>query len=234
MIGIIGAMNIETEGLISRMQGAKTRTISGINYVSGQLCGKEAVVATCGIGKVAAAMCAEGMILCYHPSLIMNTGVAGSLSPSLKTGDVVVSTALVQHDMDTSGLGDPVGLISGLGMVEIPADMDAMELMLLCCKELGIPAEYGLIATGDQFICTNEAKNRIVRSFGALACEMEGGSIAQICCSNNIPFVVTRAISDGADEGSQMDYPSFCKLAAERSVAAVSLFLQRWRMKEKQ
>ena len=78
MIGIIGAMAIEVEGLIAQMTHAEKRTLSGRDFYSGQLCGKDVVVVQSGIGKVNAAMCAEALILAYHPELVVNTGVAGA------------------------------------------------------------------------------------------------------------------------------------------------------------
>ena len=120
MIGIIGAMQVEVEDLFEKMQDCKTETISGTTFYCGQLSGVPCVVAQSGIGKVAAAVCAQTMILRYAPDVILCEGVAGGIGPNVHIGDLVIATALVQHDMDTSALGDPVGYISGLGMVQIP------------------------------------------------------------------------------------------------------------------
>ena len=122
MIGIIGAMHIEVETVKSLMENKVSETVSGMEFVSGTLFGRKIVVAVCGIGKVAAAMCAQTMILKYSPECIINTGVGGSLDPELHICDVVIAESLVQHDMDTSPLGDPVGLISGINIVNIPCD----------------------------------------------------------------------------------------------------------------
>ena len=91
MIGIIGAMRIEVETIKSLMEIEETKTISGVEYVSGKLHGKEIVVAVCGIGKVAAAMCTQTMILTYSPECIINTGVGGSLSNKLNICDIAIS-----------------------------------------------------------------------------------------------------------------------------------------------
>ncbi len=117
-IGIIGAMDVEVAELIESMENIKKDTISGIVYYEGTLQGKDVVVAKCGIGKVHAAVCTQTMILKYNPAAIINTGVAGSLSASLDIGDLVVSNKVVQHDFDTSGVGDPIGLISGIDLIE--------------------------------------------------------------------------------------------------------------------
>ena len=113
-IGIIGAMACEVDPLIAQMQNAQTLTVGSIRFTEGLLCGKDTVIAQCGIGKVFAAMCAQTMILHFGVSAIVNVGVAGSLCDALRIGDIAVATKTVQHDMDTSPIGDPVGLISGI------------------------------------------------------------------------------------------------------------------------
>lgn len=166
MIGIIAAMNVEMESLRSYIQNPVTETISGITFVSGTLDGSEVVTAVCGIGKVFAAMCAQTMILRYKPDCIVNTGVAGTLTDKLEIGSIAVSSAVVQHDMDTSALGDPVGMISGINKVLIPADQDLCDQLSACATVLGIRTQTGVIASGDQFISSFERKNAIVKTFG--------------------------------------------------------------------
>ena len=202
MIGIIAAMNVEMESRCSYIQNPVTETISGITFVSGTLEGSEVVTAVCGIGKVFAAMCAQTMILRYKPDCIVNTGVAGTLTDKLKIGSIAVSSAVVQHDMDTSALGDPIGMISGINKVLLPADQDLCDQLSACATVLGIHTQTGVIASGDQFISSSERKSAIVKTFGAIACEMEGASIGQVCYVNRVPFCVLRAISDSADGSS--------------------------------
>ena len=113
-IGIIAAMTREAEGILAAMENVTAETVSGVTFASGTLSGHPAVTAVCGIGKVFAALCAEAMILRYQPRLILNTGVAGSLSPLLSIGDIAVAESLVQHDMDTTSTGAPPGLLPGL------------------------------------------------------------------------------------------------------------------------
>lgn len=219
MIGIIAAMNVEMESLRSYMENTEEETISGIRFVRGMLEGQEVVTAVCGIGKVFAALCAQTMILRYAPEAIINTGVAGTLTNALGIASIAVSSAVVQHDMDTSPLGDPKGLISGINVVEIPADAQLGGKILACAKEMGVNAVSGVIASGDQFVASAERKDFITGQFGAIACEMEGAAIGQVCYVNKVPFCVLRAISDSADGSSHMDYPQFVKLAAEQSVS---------------
>lgn len=226
MIGIIGAMEIETAALAAAVEKKRTEMISGITYTSGLLDGQAVVIATCGIGKVYAAICAQTMILHYHPAVIINTGVAGTLTPALGIGAVAVATKLCQHDMDTSPIGDPVGLVSGINKIYFEADEKTSQSLAACVEASGAKALAGCIASGDQFVATAEKKAYIRETFGAIACEMEGGAIAHVATVNGVPFAVLRAISDSADGDATMDYPTFARMAAERSVAVLRAYLR--------
>ena len=208
MLGIIAAMQKEMENIVSRMDGAKCEKISGIEFVSGKVSRCDVVCAVCGIGKVFAAMCAEAMIIKYAPELIINTGVGGTLTEKLTIGDVAVSSAVCQHDMDTTALGDPIGLISGINLVSIPCDEKLSDLIADCCLELGYRCSAATIASGDQFVADLSKKNWIRETFGAIACEMEGAAIVQACYQNKVPCGVNRSISD-ALTGDGMDFESF-------------------------
>lgn len=226
MTGIIGAMKIEVETIKSLMQDKQSEVISGVEYVTGTLHGKKIVTAVCGIGKVAAAMCAQTMILKYAPDRIINTGVGGSLSEKLAIGDVAVAESLVQHDMDTSPLGDPVGLISGINVINMPCDPKVVETLEKCVEGLdGIKALRGVIASGDQFIADPAKKDFIRSNFNAVVCEMEGASIAQVCYTNGVPFGVVRAVSDCADGSSHMDYGEFLPMAAANAAKLIESFV---------
>jgi adenosylhomocysteine nucleosidase len=227
MIGIIGAMGVEIKRLSAAIEGKKTVTISGIEYHSGRLCGKEVVTAACGIGKVAAAVCAQTMILKFKPELIINTGVAGSLSPELGVGDIAIAEFSVQHDMDTSPIGDPVGFISGINLVKIPSSERVTRLLEQSIRMLGgVKSLKGTVASGDQFINCFDRKKFIVETFGAVACDMECASIAQVCYINGMDFGAVRAISDSADDDSHVDYARFLETAAENASEAVKHFLE--------
>lgn len=222
MIGIIGAMQSETAAIIQGMEQAERQTVGGIEFVRGLWCGKDVVLATCGVGKVFAALCAEAMILTYHPDCIINSGVAGALDPSLAILDVVIAEQVVQHDMDTSPLGDPIGMISGINKVELPADQGLIEAFRKAAKTVGANAVCGVVASGDQFIADPQRKEQIRARFNAACCEMEGAAIGQVCYVNQVPFAILRAISDGASEEASMDFPVFVKKAAKQSITILT------------
>jgi adenosylhomocysteine nucleosidase len=218
MIGVIGAMKVEIEGLKAMLADPVTETISGIDFTSGRLGKVPVVLAVCGVGKVFAALCAQTMILRYQVSALINTGVAGTLCRELGIGDVAVSSDVVQHDMDTATLGDDVGMISGLNLVHLPADPALVRLAEAAVRSKGIRCLVGTIATGDQFLCDAGRKQWIHDTFHAIAGEMEGGSIGQVCYVNRVPFVILRAISDDADGHAPENFAAFVEQTARTSV----------------
>ena len=227
MIGIIGAMSVEIEGIQARIENPETRVIGGSTFVSGKLCGRDVVAAQCGIGKVNAALCTQTMILTYQPELIINSGVGGSLTKELTFGDIAIASSLVQHDVDTSALGDPVGLVSTINKINFECDERAVRLIHEIANSMdGVSGTIGVIASGDQFIASSARKNWIVENFSAIACEMEGGAIAQVCAVADDKCAVIRAISDNADDDSHMDYGQFVKMAAARSIEVLLSLLK--------
>lgn len=227
-IGIIGAMEPEVEAIISTLTDCKSETVSTITFHTGKIGEKTVAVAKCGIGKVFAALCAEIMILKYAPDLLVNTGVGGALRSGLTTGDIVIADSLCQHDMDTSAIGDPKGLVSGINVIYFESDKRASEILLSSAKQLGLNATLGRIASGDKFIASKEDKERIIGDFSADACEMEGCAIAQTAYVNGTPFAVVRAISDSADGEATMDYPTFLPLAAKNSTNLTLALIKSW------
>jgi adenosylhomocysteine nucleosidase len=227
-IGIIGAMEPEVEAIIATLEGKESETVSGITFHTGKIGEKRVAVAKCGIGKVFAALCAEIMILKFTPDLLVNTGVGGALASGITTGDIVIASDLCQHDMDTSAIGDPKGLVSGINMIYFEADKRANEILLTSAKSLGLNARLGRIASGDKFIASKEDKTRIMTDFSADACEMEGCAIAQTAFVNGTPFAVVRAISDSADGEATMDYPTFLPIAARNSTALTLSLIEKW------
>lgn len=226
MIGIIGAMQVEIQHLKDSMENVKTVNVSGVDFFLGNINGKEVVAAVCGVGKVFSAICAEAMILKFNPSVIINIGVAGTLSDKLNTTDIAIASSVVHHDLDTSPLGDPIGLISGINIINIDCDKNVVDILKKSVNSLGINNEIGVIASGDQFVSTSERKKFIKDNFNAVACEMEGASIGHVCHVNNVKFGVLRAISDGADEKSHMQYHEFVPVAAKNSFNVIMSFIK--------
>ena len=216
-LGIIGAMDVEVALLKEKMTGVTAARYAGSDYFSGQLSGVTAVVVQCGVGKVNAALCAQILCDVYGVSHLVNTGIAGSLCADLDIGDLVVSKDAIYHDFDISYFGRAVGEVPGMGVVAFPADEAMIETAFEAAEGVNPGhTKIGRIASGDQFVCSKEKKEKIIADTHAICTEMEGAAIAHTAYRNGVPFVILRAISDKADDSAEMDYPTFEAIAAKR------------------
>ena len=228
-IGIIGAMEVEVATLKEKMEDVRIIKKASMDFYEGILAGKKVVVVRSGIGKVNAGICAQILADVFSVDAIINTGIAGSLNKNINIGDIVLSTDVVQHDMDATGFGYRKGQIPQMPVFFFNADDNLRRLAAEVCKEVNpdIQVFEGRIASGDQFVCDQDVKNRIVSEFSAYATEMEGAAIGQAAYLNEIPFLVVRAISDKADGSAQMDYSEFEKAAVDHSVRLTLNMLAR-------
>ena len=228
-IGIIGAMEVEVAILKEKMEDVRIIKKASMDFYEGILAGKKVVVVRSGIGKVNAGICAQILADVFSVDAIINTGIAGSLNKNINIGDIVLSTDVVQHDMDATGFGYRKGQIPQMPVFFFNADDNLRRLAAEVCKEVNpdIQGFEGRIASGDQFVCDQDVKNRIVSEFSAYATEMEGAAIGQAAYLNEIPFLVVRAISDKADGSAQMDYSEFEKAAVDHSVRLTLNMLAR-------
>lgn len=216
-LGIIGAMQVEVEILLARMENQTSRTAAGSVFYEGTLEELPVVVVQCGVGKVNAAICAQILCDCFGVTHLVNTGIAGSLCADLDIGDLVVSSDAMYHDFDCVNFGYPYGKVPGMDVISFPAD-EAMMGYAFAAAESVNPGhtKTGRIASGDQFVAVKELKEKIIANTQGLCTEMEGAAIAQTAYRNQIPFVILRAISDKADDSAEMDYPTFERIAAHR------------------
>lgn len=228
-IGIIGAMAEEIAHLKEKLHHVTMVKAAGLEYFHGSYGGNNIVLVVSGIGKVNAAVCTQAMIDRFDVDCVINTGVAGGLMDGLHIGDILISADAVQHDVDTSAVGDPVATIPRQSESYFPADAELIRLAQEAAAESDeeYRAVVGRVASGDQFIGTKEGKERIRSIVQGDCAEMEGAAIAHACWLNGTPFVVIRAISDDANEEVEMDYGQFSKIAAKRSAELVEKMLAR-------
>ena len=228
-IGIIGAMEEEVALLKNEMKIEETLEYASMLFCKGELCGKQVVIVRSGIGKVNAAICAQILADRFSVDVLINTGIAGSLDAAIDIGDMVISTDLVEHDMDATIFGDPLGQVPRMDTFSFPADAALVEKAVTANKEANpeIQTFTGRIVSGDQFVSSSEVKEKLVKNFGAKCTEMEGAAIAHAAYLNKISCVIIRAISDKADNCATMDYPTFEKKAIAHSVKLVRNLLPR-------
>lgn len=233
MLGIIGAMDMEVNAILSRLEEKEEATVGYTRYYTGRLDGVPVCLARCGIGKVHAGLCAQGMILRYPIDAILNIGVAGALWEGVAVGDVVIAASAVQHDVDTTPIGDPLGMISGPNIVHFPCDESLSALLKEAAKQAGIAMTQGAIATGDQFIVGTDKKDFLGSFFGAAACDMEGGAIAQCCYEMGVPYAACRSISD-TRQGDGGEYLEKAAFACTQEQKLLSNFLALYKQQREE
>ncbi len=216
---LICAMDAEAEGFRAMLTQRVDEAFCGMNFSSGFLCGTSVTVVKCGVGKVNAALCAQTAILRYAPDAVINVGVAGGVGQGIVTGHVVVATDTIQYDFDLTHLGEEDGLV-------IPCDESlSQKLYRAACSVLSQDrVSRGRIATGDRFVGDSVTASRLRDHYCSLACEMEGGAIAQVCAASAVPCGVLRAISDNANEQSGVDFPAFLASAVGETEKIITAY----------
>lgn len=229
IIGIIGAMEEEVALLKQDMDVQETVEAASMSFCKGKLCGRDVVVVRSGIGKVNAGVCAQILVDRFGVNVLINTGIAGSLDAAIDIGDMVISTDLVEHDVDATGFGYPVGQIPRMETFSFPADKALVEKAKAANEEANpdIHTFTGRIVSGDQFVSSSEVKEHLVHTFHGMCTEMEGAAIAHAAYLNQISCVIIRAISDKADNSATEDYPTFERKAIEHSVRLVRNLLPK-------
>lgn len=230
MLGIIGAMEVEVAALKQDMQDAKVIEKAGMQFYQGKISDKDVVVVKSGIGKVNAGICTQILADIFRVDAVINTGVAGSLNNDIDICDIVISREAQQHDMDVTALGYDKGVIPDMETSVFLADKKLMKLAKDSAEEIELNVNIfeGKVVSGDQFIGTSDAKTHLRETFYGDCAEMEGAAIAHAASLNNIPFLIIRAISDKADGGAEMDFPTFEKKAAENSIKLMNKMIENY------
>ena len=223
--GIIGAMEEEVTLLRDKIDNRQTLNIAGCEIYTGTLNGVDVALLKSGIGKVSAAMGATLLLEHCKPDVVINTGSAGGLAPSLKVGDIVVSDEVRYHDADVTAFGYEYGQMAGC-----PAAFKADEKLIAAAQatieQLNLHAVRGLVVSGDAFINGSVNLAKIRHNFPqAIAVEMEATAIGHVCHNFGVPFVVVRAISDVADQQSHLSFEEFLTVAAKQSSLMVETLL---------
>ncbi|WP_169777458.1 5'-methylthioadenosine/adenosylhomocysteine nucleosidase [Campylobacter mucosalis] len=216
MIAILGAMNEEITPILERVGDYETINYANNSFYKANYKGKDLIIAYSKIGKVNSSLTATLLIEKFGAKTLLFSGVAGALNENLKIGELIYATSLAQHDLDITAFGHPYGYVPG---VEIFAKTDEglNALALKIAQKRGLKLTGGIIATGDQFVCSSEKKSWIKATFKADAVEMEGASVAQVCSQLNVPFFVLRAISDEANGSAEFDFDEFLHSSAKIS-----------------
>lgn len=241
-LGLMAALPQELQAVLDQMPDESRETVAGRVFCPGHLQGCEVVAVVSGIGKVAAATTATMLVQRYGVDGIVFTGVAGGLGDGVAVGDVVVASSLLQHDMDASPLF-PRHVVPGHAAdrwaTHAPwahaLQAAAHEVLQALPQHVGTEAmarhglhqpraHQGLVVSGDRFVCTSAESQALRQTLpDALAVEMEGAAVAQVCADFGVPFAAVRTISDRADDDAHRDFVTFVQDVASRYSAHMVL-----------
>jgi adenosylhomocysteine/aminodeoxyfutalosine nucleosidase len=226
-IAILGAMREEIAPLLETLGDYKEINYANNVFYEAKYKELDLVIAYSKIGKVFSTLTATIMIEKFGCQKLLFSGVAGGINEDLKIGDLIIANSLCQHDVDITAFGHPHGFIPESSTHTTSVDKDLLKIGEDVAKDLGIEVKFGTIATGDQFVACNDKKNFIKNTFLADALEMEGGSVAVVCDSLNIPYFILRAISDTANGDADVDFDAFLEKSAKNSANFIIKMLDR-------
>ncbi len=253
-LGIVSAMHEELSAVLTCFD-AQPVELAGRTYWCGDWSGLPVVAVLSRIGKVAAATTATTLIHRFQVSQIVMTGVAGGLAPPVHVGDAVVAQSFLQHDFDASPLfpryevplygRSHFGVDDRLSALLREAAHEALttpEMVATLAEVLSgsmghdsgrgfarsPQVHQGLVVSGDRFVSSSHESLLLQQQLpAALAVEMEGAAMAQVCHDHDLPFAGVRLISDRADDAAHVDFMRFIRAVAAPGSAAVMQALVR-------
>jgi adenosylhomocysteine nucleosidase len=241
-IAIVSALHAELSAIVPLLEAAESLPRGGRIFHRGRLCGHEVLLVLSGVGKVAAAATAALALDAFGAQSLLFTGVAGGICRGVQVGDVVVARELLQHDMDASPLF-PRYEVPLTGRSRFAADRALSAAVGVAAGEVlaqphpalrrfgiaSVRRHEGLVISGDRFVCTAAESNALREALpDALAVEMEGAAVAQVCADFGRPLAVLRTVSDRADDSAHVDFERFiAEVAAEFSRDIVCAALSR-------
>lgn len=244
VIGIMSAMHEELAAVLARMPDEQRVTVAGRDFWVGHWQGHAVVAVLSRIGKVAAATTATVLLERFQVDTLVFTGVAGGMGSGVRVGDVVVANGFVQHDMDASPLF-PRHEVPLYGRARFETDVNlsaqlaeaGQQVLAKAAQHLGAGTladfqldsprvHQGLVISGDRFVATSTESQALRLALSdALAVEMEGAAVAQVCHDYAVPFAAVRTISDRADDAAHTDFNRFIREVASRYSLAI---LSQW------
>lgn len=243
---IVGVLGIASEVIAveQRLKDSREVTVRGQVFRVGTLNGRRVAVGRSGAGKVNAAIVATLLISHFDPAALFFSGTAGAIDPTLVPGDVVIGTAVAQHDTGTATAAgiERRGLRNHTGerdQIVLPAPDALLTAARAAAADLSLPPVAaaaggrvpriieGVIVTGDVFVSDTAQRDELRASLGAAAVEMEGAALVQACRLFAVPCLVIRSITDRADGQAMDNYELFRPAASENAAALVAATIGR-------
>ena len=194
MITVIAAVDEEVSDLLSnhgfRLEETKSARLP---YVRRSSSVAEVTVVVSGIGRAAAKEATRAAIETLRPRLLISTGFAGALDPTLATGDLLVFDEIV-----ASGGTEDHPAAMWVSEAQLRADL------LSSLHGSGRRAKAATCVSVPRLVVTAAAKKGLREQLNAHAADMESYWVANEAARAGIRSMAVRAVLDEADQ----DLPS--------------------------
>jgi adenosylhomocysteine nucleosidase len=178
-VAFVMSTEVEAEGLSKRLEGSVTTRCASFVEHAGRWCGRQVVIAECGLGAKAAAKATADVIAIHHPAWVVSAGFAAALADHLRRGHILMADRVANSKQGELAVGlkfDPNALAEIKGL------------------------HVGRLLTIDRLVHKPDQKRVLGHEHAALACDMETMSVAEVCHREKTKFLSVRVISDALDD----------------------------------
>lgn len=212
---VVVAMEVEAKVLLEQVTNIEEKVIYGIKFYEGLINNERIVIMLSGVGVINASSSLTIAITEYNPKLIINYGIAGAMSKSIHTKDIIVGTTVSNiNSYRTGELKEGEGsnpnkweLLTFLsGQPDKYIEYNSNEELLSLTKSIDYNNGniiYGKIGSGDAW---NREVDRILylnKEYDIICEDMESISFYTISNKFNIPIISIKIISDNSLIGEE-------------------------------
>ncbi len=148
--------------------------------------------------------------------LVICAGAAGALADDLGVGNVIVATAIVEHDFNNK--------FSQSALPRFDSAPFAVDALRRTPASGPFGVHFGIIASGDEDVVDDKRRNMLGEDTGAMAVAWEGAGGARACAFSHVPFVEIRGITDTANHHAPADF----ERNLETAMNSVAVLITSW------
>lgn len=200
---IQGALDIETDLLISNLKNEELFNICNFNFYKGDIGNNQVIISKTDVGTINSTISTVLGINSFSPDYIINQGIAGSHLEAIHTGDIIIGTAccnINSYSMPTTDYSkgsNPFSWKPNKRAKDIKySDEYLVNFFQKNLSNKGYNIYIGILGSGDVF---NKECDRILwihNTFGTLSEDMESIGSYSVCTKFNIPCIGIRIISN--------------------------------------
>src|SRR5882724_2195263 len=167
MIGVTFALPAESSAFLSKIRNKSRVDRNGIRIIRGNINDREIEVLHTGVGEKVCREHVGKFLQDQQFELLISTGFAGALNDQLELGDLL--------------------LARNFSTIELSARRSALS---------NLPIRLADLLTVSALIDSSDERNKIARTSGAAAVDMETEFIARACAEHAVPLLSLRVITD--------------------------------------